>query len=180
MKKLIRDLGLPVENIDACKNGCMLYWKDDIDLNYCKFVEKLEATAEQKMWHANHETEERSMCHPYDVEAWRHFHLIYPNFAAKPHNVIMGCAWMVILGPSNLKCLIDVYLEPLIEELQNFWHVGVLTLDNAKNETFTMPDALMWTVNDLPAYEIRLDGVLLMLWVSSFYGRHMCILSVER
>ncbi|KAL0373088.1 UNVERIFIED_CONTAM: hypothetical protein Scaly_0990400 [Sesamum calycinum] len=104
------------------------------------------------------------MCHPSDVEAWRHFDLTYPNFAPEPHNVIMGCAWMgsygtgstvvLIPGPSNLKCLIDVYLEPLIEELQNFWHVGVLTLDNAKNETFTMRDALMWTVNDLPAYEM--------------------------
>ncbi|KAK4400294.1 hypothetical protein Sango_1135500 [Sesamum angolense] len=61
---------------------------------------------------------------------------------------------IVIPGPSNLKYLIDVYLEPLIEELQNFWHVGVLTLDNANNETFTMRDALMWTVNDLPAYEM--------------------------
>ncbi|KAL0417046.1 UNVERIFIED_CONTAM: hypothetical protein Slati_3536500 [Sesamum latifolium] len=26
-----------MEKIDACKNGCMLYWKDDIDLDYCKF-----------------------------------------------------------------------------------------------------------------------------------------------
>ncbi|KAL0456085.1 UNVERIFIED_CONTAM: hypothetical protein Slati_0947700 [Sesamum latifolium] len=38
MKKLIKDLGLPVEKIAACKNGCMLYWKDDVDLEYCKFV----------------------------------------------------------------------------------------------------------------------------------------------
>ncbi|KAL0310273.1 UNVERIFIED_CONTAM: hypothetical protein Scaly_2944200 [Sesamum calycinum] len=29
--------GLPVENIDACKNDCMLYWKNDIDLDYCRF-----------------------------------------------------------------------------------------------------------------------------------------------
>ncbi|KAL0294030.1 UNVERIFIED_CONTAM: hypothetical protein Sradi_6907200, partial [Sesamum radiatum] len=36
-KKLIRDLGLPIEKIHACKNGCMLYWKDDIGLEYCKF-----------------------------------------------------------------------------------------------------------------------------------------------
>ncbi|KAL0401503.1 UNVERIFIED_CONTAM: hypothetical protein Slati_4180200 [Sesamum latifolium] len=36
-KKLIKDLGLPMEKIDAYKNGCMLYWKDDIDLDYCKF-----------------------------------------------------------------------------------------------------------------------------------------------
>ncbi|KAL0455567.1 UNVERIFIED_CONTAM: hypothetical protein Slati_0895900 [Sesamum latifolium] len=35
--KLIKDLGLPMEKIDACKNSCMLYWKDDIDLDYCKF-----------------------------------------------------------------------------------------------------------------------------------------------
>ncbi|KAL0289878.1 UNVERIFIED_CONTAM: hypothetical protein Sangu_2600000, partial [Sesamum angustifolium] len=35
-KKLVKDLGLPVEKIHACKNGCM-YWKDDVDLEYCKF-----------------------------------------------------------------------------------------------------------------------------------------------
>ncbi|KAL0387861.1 UNVERIFIED_CONTAM: hypothetical protein Sradi_2667900 [Sesamum radiatum] len=26
-------LGLPI----VCKNGCMLYWRDDINLEYCKF-----------------------------------------------------------------------------------------------------------------------------------------------
>ncbi|KAK4406464.1 hypothetical protein Sango_0652900 [Sesamum angolense] len=36
-KKLVKDLGLLVEKINACKNGCMLYWKDDVDLEYCKF-----------------------------------------------------------------------------------------------------------------------------------------------
>lgn len=28
-KKVIRNLGLSYQNIDACKNNCMLYWKDD-------------------------------------------------------------------------------------------------------------------------------------------------------
>ncbi|KAL0291402.1 UNVERIFIED_CONTAM: hypothetical protein Sradi_7027300 [Sesamum radiatum] len=37
MKKVINDLGLPMENIDACKNCSILYWKDDINLDYCKF-----------------------------------------------------------------------------------------------------------------------------------------------
>ncbi|KAL0438871.1 UNVERIFIED_CONTAM: hypothetical protein Slati_2370100, partial [Sesamum latifolium] len=59
---------------------------------------------------------------------------------------------MVIPGPSNSKHLIDVYLDSLSEELQNLWHVSVLTRDSAKNETFTMHAALMWTMNDLPAY----------------------------
>ncbi|KAL0428081.1 UNVERIFIED_CONTAM: hypothetical protein Slati_2982900 [Sesamum latifolium] len=59
---------------------------------------------------------------------------------------------MVIPGPSNPKLLIDVYLEPLIEELQNLWHVGVLTRDSARDETFAMRVALMWIVNNQPAY----------------------------
>ncbi|KAL0405559.1 UNVERIFIED_CONTAM: hypothetical protein Slati_3869800 [Sesamum latifolium] len=59
---------------------------------------------------------------------------------------------MVIPDPSNPKRLIDIYLDPLIEVLQNLWHVGVQTRDNAKDETFTMCVTLMWTVNDLPAY----------------------------
>ncbi|WCJ43095.1 hypothetical protein M5689_023857 [Euphorbia peplus] len=36
-KKLVHSLGLPVEKIDCCKHGCMIYWGVDIDLNSCKF-----------------------------------------------------------------------------------------------------------------------------------------------
>ncbi|KAL0335446.1 UNVERIFIED_CONTAM: hypothetical protein Sradi_4756500 [Sesamum radiatum] len=36
-KKLITELGLSVVKIDACKNDCMLYWKDDIKFESCKF-----------------------------------------------------------------------------------------------------------------------------------------------
>nr|XP_009792400.1 PREDICTED: uncharacterized protein LOC104239463 [Nicotiana sylvestris] len=35
-KKIIRDLGLSYRKIDACKNNCMLYWKDDKFLESCK------------------------------------------------------------------------------------------------------------------------------------------------
>ncbi|KAL0406202.1 UNVERIFIED_CONTAM: hypothetical protein Slati_3934100 [Sesamum latifolium] len=98
-----------------------------------------QVTAEHMTWHANHQTEEGSMCHPSDAEAWRHFDRTHPGFCS-------GAT------PSNPKHLIDIYLEPLIEELQNLWHVGVLTRDNARDETFTMRAALKWTVNDLPAY----------------------------
>ncbi|KAL0287726.1 UNVERIFIED_CONTAM: hypothetical protein Sangu_2681000 [Sesamum angustifolium] len=59
---------------------------------------------------------------------------------------------MLITGPSNSKYLIDAYLEPLIEELQILWHVGVLTRDSAKDETFTMRTALICIVNVLPTY----------------------------
>ena len=37
-KKLIQGLGLPVEKIHGCNNGCMIYWSDDIDLTSCKVL----------------------------------------------------------------------------------------------------------------------------------------------
>ncbi|KAL0300253.1 UNVERIFIED_CONTAM: hypothetical protein Scaly_3053500 [Sesamum calycinum] len=75
--------------------------------------------------------------------------IIYTPYNLPPR---MCMSYKYVPGPSNLKRLIDVYLEPLIEELQNLWHVGVLMWDSVKNEIFTMHAALMWTVNDLPAY----------------------------
>ncbi|KAL0288100.1 UNVERIFIED_CONTAM: hypothetical protein Sradi_7106700 [Sesamum radiatum] len=48
-KKSIKDFGLPIENIDGYKNGCILYWKDDVDLEYCKLFEdaKYKSTRER-------------------------------------------------------------------------------------------------------------------------------------
>ncbi|KAF3678745.1 putative flowering time control protein FCA-like isoform X1 [Capsicum annuum] len=40
-KKLVRSLGLPVEKIDCCESGCMLYWgDDDKHVTSCKFCSK--------------------------------------------------------------------------------------------------------------------------------------------
>ncbi|KAL0378809.1 UNVERIFIED_CONTAM: hypothetical protein Sradi_3186400 [Sesamum radiatum] len=61
---------------------------------------------------------------------------------------------MVIPGLSNLKYLVDVYLELLIDELLQLWHVGVRTYNNATDKAFIMRVALMWTVNNLPAFGI--------------------------
>ncbi|KAK4410252.1 hypothetical protein Sango_0098200 [Sesamum angolense] len=80
----------------------------------------------------------------------------------------------VIPSPSNPKRLIDVYLEALIEELQNLWHVDVLTHDNVKNETFTMHAALMWTVNDLPPYGMASGWSTLVLYGVQFVRMTIC------
>ncbi|XP_019160044.1 PREDICTED: uncharacterized protein LOC109156648 [Ipomoea nil] len=39
-KKLIQGLGLPVEKIDCCRLGCMLYWGDDKELTQCKLCQQ--------------------------------------------------------------------------------------------------------------------------------------------
>ncbi|XP_016195511.1 uncharacterized protein LOC107636523 [Arachis ipaensis] len=59
---------------------------------------------------------------------------------------------LLIPGPQSPGKDIDVYLQPLIEDLKLLWEIGVETYDASKNETFQMRAALLWTINDFPAY----------------------------
>jgi len=58
----------------------------------------------------------------------------------------------IILGPTNPKNKIDVYLQPLIDELKMLCDVGVGTFDVSCWKRFRLHAALMWTINDFPAY----------------------------
>ncbi|XP_059295654.1 uncharacterized protein LOC132048990 [Lycium ferocissimum] len=58
----------------------------------------------------------------------------------------------IIPGPHNPKVLIDVYLQTLLDELKQLWVVGVETYDILRKKNFNLRDALMWTINDFPAY----------------------------
>ncbi|XP_061373828.1 uncharacterized protein LOC133316129 [Gastrolobium bilobum] len=79
---------------------------------------------------------------------------------------------VLIPGPSNPKKNIDVYLRPLIDELKMLWSEGVLTYDVSLRQNFTMRAALMWTINDFPAYGM-LSG-----WQTS--GKLACPVCLER
>ena len=58
----------------------------------------------------------------------------------------------VIPGPSSPGWNIDVCLRPLIDELTQLWSSGALTYDISRKQNFVMRAALMWTINDFPAY----------------------------
>ncbi|KAL0311182.1 UNVERIFIED_CONTAM: hypothetical protein Sangu_2412900, partial [Sesamum angustifolium] len=135
-----------------------------------------EGDCEHMKWHATHQTVEGSMCHNFAKEPRNVRLSFYTNgFASHgqygrtysywsviitPYNILLGMCMssehifltMVIPDPSNSKRLIDVYLEPLIEELLQLWHVGMRTYDHTTDRTSMMRVALMWTVNDLLAY----------------------------
>ncbi|XP_047333830.1 uncharacterized protein LOC124937589 isoform X1 [Impatiens glandulifera] len=221
MKKLVEDLGLPVIRIDVCRDGCMLFWGEDIDKQSCSFchqsrykenVRKLKphkqlfylplaprlqrlytsnVTAPHMTWHGRHVNKPEIMCHPSDGEAWKRFDHHHPIFALEHRNVRLGlCSdgfapfgqygkayscWPVILTPYNLPpgmCMkspymfisliipgpkspqrkIDIFLQPLIDELKMLWNVGVPTYDVSRGDTFIMKAMLLWTVSDFPAY----------------------------
>jgi hypothetical protein len=58
----------------------------------------------------------------------------------------------VIPSPDSPGRNIDVYLRPLIDELMQLWSSEALTYDVSRKENFLMRAALMWTINDFPAY----------------------------
>ncbi|XP_025703732.1 uncharacterized protein [Arachis hypogaea] len=72
-----------------------------------------------------------------------------PWCCMKPEYVMMS---LLIPGPCSPGKSIDVYLQPLIEELKVLWEVGVETYDASKNQTFQLHAALLWTISDFPAY----------------------------
>jgi hypothetical protein len=59
---------------------------------------------------------------------------------------------MVIPGPSSPGWHIDACLRPLIDELMQLWPFETLTYDISRKQNFVMRAALMWTINDFPAY----------------------------
>ena len=45
-----------------------------------------------------------------------------------------------------------MYLQPLIDELKDLWEIGVNTYDAYLRENFKLHAAILWTINDFPAY----------------------------
>ncbi|XP_042983252.1 uncharacterized protein LOC122312657 [Carya illinoinensis] len=90
------------------------------------------------------------------------------NNMSKPYSI-----WPVILVPYNLPhwlCMkeqylmlsllipkspgndIDVYLQPLVNELKELWEDDVDSYDASKCEHFRLHATLLWTINNFPAY----------------------------
>ncbi|KAI0504324.1 hypothetical protein KFK09_015276 [Dendrobium nobile] len=59
---------------------------------------------------------------------------------------------LIIPGPHNPKAKIDIYLQPLIDDLKLLWEEGVLTYDISIKQNFLLRAALLWTIGDFPAY----------------------------
>ncbi|KAA0054741.1 uncharacterized protein E6C27_scaffold437G00120 [Cucumis melo var. makuwa] len=59
---------------------------------------------------------------------------------------------LLISGPKSPGREIDVYLQPLIEELKELWTFGVRTYDSLTCQFFQLYAALLWMINDFPAY----------------------------
>ncbi|KAJ8755630.1 hypothetical protein K2173_022225 [Erythroxylum novogranatense] len=59
---------------------------------------------------------------------------------------------VIVPGPTNPKQKIDVFLQPLISELQQLWDYDVQTYDVSQKQNFVLRAALMWTISDFSAF----------------------------
>ncbi|CAL2238045.1 unnamed protein product [Prunus armeniaca] len=59
---------------------------------------------------------------------------------------------LLISGPKQPGNDIDIYLEPLIDDLKSLWDGIKGVYDAHIEEYFTLRAALLWTINDFPAY----------------------------
>ncbi|GKC72538.1 hypothetical protein Tco_1118421 [Tanacetum coccineum] len=76
---------------------------------------------------------------PYNLPPW---------ICMKQQSFILSAIIQGEKGPGND---IDVYLQPLIQELNLLWK-GVDAYDAFSKERFKLRASLLWTVNDFPAY----------------------------
>ena len=57
---------------------------------------------------------------------------------------------MLILGPRQPGNDIDVFLEPLMEDMQKLWEEGVQMMDASLKKEFTLKAIIFVTITDYP------------------------------
>lgn len=77
---------------------------------------------------------------PYNMPPWRMLH---------KSNYFLT---LLILGPKSPGKDFDVFLRLLVDELKVLWLDGVQTYDEYSKSQFTLRAAVIWTINDFPAY----------------------------
>ncbi|XP_028115907.1 uncharacterized protein LOC114313695 [Camellia sinensis] len=97
--------------------------------------------------------------YPADGEAGKDFDRQHPVFSQEARIVRLRLATDGFNPFGNMSHSpqapgrdIDVYMQPLIDELKELWEDGMLTYDASTELTFRMHAAVMWTINNFPTY----------------------------
>ncbi|KAI3443853.1 hypothetical protein Pfo_000518 [Paulownia fortunei] len=189
-KKMLRKLGLGYESIHTCKNDCILLWDEHEStdtrptfLRYfplklrLKWLFLSKYIARDMRWHAEKRVEtNRVLRHPADAKAWKEFDKSHKIFADDPKNVRLGLTtdgfnpFGNMSNPKAPEKKIDVYLHPLVNELKELWSEEIEAYDVTTERIFRLHVAVMWTINDFPAYG-TISG-----WSTKGYNAcHVCL-----
>ncbi|XP_074323114.1 uncharacterized protein LOC141660053 [Apium graveolens] len=195
-KKTLCTLGMDYEKIHVCSNDCLLYRGErDEDETICRICgasrwklnkkgEELEGIPAKVLWWPEFAAEARNLRLALSSDGFNPFHgpgsdhstwpvllSIYnlPPWLCMKRKYIMLS--LLISGPNQPGNDIDVYLQPLIEDLQKLWH-GKQVYDAFKKESFILRGILLWTISDYPALG-NLSGNIIK-------GYNACVVCVDK
>ncbi|XP_062006028.1 uncharacterized protein LOC133723227 [Rosa rugosa] len=180
-KKTLTNLGLQYEKIHACPKDCILYRKEFSDETTCpkcgvsrwklkkdktvnvgfKRMFKSATIAEMLTWHDDKRPKDGYMRHPADSPAWKLVDYKWPEFASESRNLRLALSADGINPHSSMSSRyscwppgndINIYLEPLIDDLRTLWDGVNDVYDAHTKEYFTLRAVLLWTIHDFPAY----------------------------
>ncbi|CAL2248348.1 unnamed protein product [Prunus armeniaca] len=105
-------------------------------------------TAKSLTWHTARKSIDGQMSHLADSPSWKLLYDKWPEFGNEPRNLRLALSYDGFNPHSSL----NVYLEPLIDDLKSLWDGIGVVYDAHNGEYFTLRAALMWTINDFPTY----------------------------
>ncbi|KAL9679938.1 hypothetical protein QQ045_017809 [Rhodiola kirilowii] len=81
---------------------------------------------------------------------------------------------MLISGPKSPRKCLNVFMQPLIDELNTLWEIGVPTFDRHDGSTFKMKAAVISTISDFPGL-----GMLGGLKCKGYKACPMCLDDID-
>ena len=82
-------------------------------------------------------------------------HAQHPNMVVLEEKYLL--LTILISGPKQLGIDIDVFLEPLMQEMERLWRHGEPMYDAFQKEDFICRAIIFVTTNDYPRYLLCLD-----------------------
>ncbi|XP_024190649.1 uncharacterized protein LOC112194663 [Rosa chinensis] len=123
---------------------------------------QLTKTAKSLTWHDDERLKDDKMRHPADSPNWNSLSSRYscwlvilvtynlPPWLCMKRKYMM--LTLLISGPKQPGNDIDIYLQPLIDDLKILWDGVEEVYDGYRKQYFKLKAVLFWTINDYPAY----------------------------
>ncbi|XP_048491540.1 uncharacterized protein LOC125492850 [Beta vulgaris subsp. vulgaris] len=117
--------------------------------------------AKSLRWHGERRKNDGFLKHPVNAPEWKGINRLHKTFGAEDINLRLGLCTDGMNPFDNLSSQhrpkqpgndIDVYLQPLVDDLRKMWDEGVYVYDAHADEVFTLRVMLLYTLNDFPAY----------------------------
>nr|GEW34163.1 hypothetical protein [Tanacetum cinerariifolium] len=177
-KKLMRMMRSGYKKIHVCSNNCILYWKDNKELTVCATcgisrwkvdnkTHKVYETIPAKAWRTIDEKFLKIAKDPrnlrlgisadgVDVNSGTTHHNVWPVLSVIYNLPLWLCIKRMFIMLSVLisgysRNDIDVFLEPLVDDLHTLFKTGVDTYDASTKENFSLRAVVLWMINDYPA-----------------------------